>query len=118
MQGRHWIDTALTYGYVVRRKIRFSSVCGLSNFVPIARYQLAIPKLGLNLGIYNDGDTDLNNIDSEKYIAIYRQENFKFHLLILFSRANRIRMIIWNTIEGICPVASVIVYFSAFSIFR
>lgn len=60
MRGRHWIDTALTYGYVVRRKIRFSSVCGLSNFVPIARYQLAIPELSLNR-TYSDGDADLNN---------------------------------------------------------
>lgn len=34
--------SSLTYGYVARRKIRFSGVCGLSNFVPIARCQLAI----------------------------------------------------------------------------
>lgn len=88
MRGRHWIDTALTYGYVVRRKIRFSSVCGLSNFVPISRYQLAIPELSLNRA-YSDGDTDINNIrlDSEKlYIAkgIYFVDlTYVFHMKLV-----------------------------------
>lgn len=79
-------DTAsLTYGYVMRRKIRFSAVCGLSNFVPITHHQLmrcrepglnrayAMPMMTVSAGSNNVGpDTDI-----EKVRAL-RQETYAF----------------------------------------
>lgn len=69
-------DTAsLTYGYVMWRKIRFSAVCGLSNFVPIAHHQLmrfrepglnrayAMPMMTVSAGSRNPRpDTDIEKV--------------------------------------------------------
>lgn len=86
-------DTAsLTYGYVMRRKIRFSAVCGLSNFVPIAHQQLmrfrepglnrayAMPMMTVSVGSHNTRP----NSDIEK-VRTSRQEMYvylEFNLLI------------------------------------